>query len=112
MSTTKEVPTRYLQVYNIIDNTPDTYITNKKIINILGLEYNANTERWLRQVINELVELYRYPIGCSYKKYARGYYIIRTPEQKEEAMRSIRVQINGSLKRYDALKEMEIMEVV
>ena len=67
-------------------NTSNKYITKTKILNQLGYEYNSSNERWLRKVINSLVYDYGYPIGCSYKPSERGYYIITTEQEKQQAM--------------------------
>lgn len=41
-------------------------------------------------------------------KDARGYFMVKSKEQKELALRSIKRHIEGSLKRYEALKKTEI----
>ena len=105
---TYNLPTEHLQVFNVINNTSNKYITKTKILNQLGYEYNSSTERWLRKVINSLIYDYGYPIGCSYKKDARGYYIITTEDEKLQAMQSIKRLADGSMKRYEALKRIKI----
>nr|WP_101766739.1 pathogenicity island protein [Staphylococcus aureus] len=102
------LPTEHLQVFNVIKNTSNKYITKTKILNQLGYEYNSSNERWLRRVINSLVYDYGYPIGCSYKPSERGYYIITTEQEKKQAMRSIKKLADGSMKRYEALKRIEV----
>ncbi|WP_070030956.1 pathogenicity island protein, partial [Staphylococcus aureus] len=86
------------------------YITKTKILNQLGYEYNSSNERWLRKVINSLVYDYGYPIGCSYKSNERGYYIITTEQEKQQAMISIKKLADGSMKRYEALKRIEVQK--
>ena len=49
------------------------------------MEFNRNNDRWLRNTINSLVVDYGYPIGYSYKKDARGYFMVKSEEQKELA---------------------------
>lgn len=104
---TYHLPTEHLQVFNVIKNTSNKYITKTKILNQLGYEYNSSNERWLRRVINSLVYDYGYPIGCSYKPSERGYYIITTEQEKQQAMRSIKKLADGSMKRYEALKRIK-----
>ncbi|MBM0800914.1 pathogenicity island protein, partial [Staphylococcus epidermidis] len=49
-----------------------------------------------------------YAIGYSYKKDSKGYFMVKFDEQKELALRSIKRHIEGSMKRYEALKKMDI----
>ncbi|WRM68765.1 pathogenicity island protein [Staphylococcus aureus] len=105
---TYHLPTEHLQVFNVIKNTSNKYITKTKILNQLGYEYNSSNERWLRRVINSLVYDYGYPIGCSYKPSERGYYIIMTEQEKQQAMRNIKKLADGSMKRYEALKRIKV----
>ncbi|MDS3934196.1 pathogenicity island protein, partial [Staphylococcus epidermidis] len=51
---------------------------------------------------------YGYAIGYSYKKDSKGYFMVKSDEQKELALRSIKRHIEGSMKRYEALKKMDI----
>ncbi|WP_415425460.1 pathogenicity island protein [Staphylococcus borealis] len=105
---TYNLPTEHLQVFNMINNTSNKYITKSKILNQLGYEYNSTNECWLRKVINSLVDDYGYPIGCSYKKHERGYYIITTDEEKHQAMQNLKKLADGSMRRYEALKRIEL----
>ncbi|EHJ08880.1 mobile element-associated protein [Staphylococcus simiae CCM 7213 = CCUG 51256] len=102
------VPTEYLRVYDTIQNSKEKYVTKSKILNLLGYEYNSSNERWLRNTISKLIDDYGYPIGCSYKKHERGYYIITTEQEKQQAMQNIKKLADGSMKRYEALKRIEI----
>ncbi|MBC3133456.1 hypothetical protein [Staphylococcus warneri] len=101
-------PTEYLRVYDIIHNSTDKYVTKAKMLNLMGYEYNSSNERWLRNAISRLIDDYGYPIGCSYKKHERGYYIITTDEEKQQAMLSIKRLADGSMKRYEALKRIKL----
>lgn len=104
----KELPTDYLNVYNVINNTQQSIITKQNIFNQLGMEFNKANDRWLQIIIHSLVVDYGYPIGYSYKKDARGYFIIRNEQQKQQAMLSIKRHIDGSMKRFKALEKLEI----
>ncbi|EHM68950.1 pathogenicity island protein [Staphylococcus epidermidis] len=98
----------HIKVLNVLRNTKHDIITKQNIFNQLNMEFNRNNDRWLRNTINSLVVDYGYPIGYSYKKDARGYFMVKSEEQKELALRSIKRHIEGSLKRYEALNKIEI----
>ena len=108
---TKQVaqpPTEYLRVYDIIHNSNEKYVTKTKILNQLGYTLNKVNDRWLTQVITSLIINYQYPIGYSYKKDARGYYIIRNKEDKQQAIYSVKRQVLGAQTRLKALEEIEV----
>ncbi|BGE83474.1 MULTISPECIES: pathogenicity island protein [Staphylococcus] len=104
----KELTNDHIRVLNVLRNTKHEIITKQNIFNQLNMEFNRNNDRWLRNTINSLVVDYGYPIGYSYKKDTRGYFMVKSEEQKELALRSIERHIEGSLKRYEALKKTEI----
>ncbi|SCT24848.1 pathogenicity island protein [Staphylococcus caeli] len=102
------LPDDHLQVLNVIRNASDKYITKIKILNQLGYEYNSTNERWIRLVISNLIERHEYPIGCSYKKGQRGYYMISNKDEQQQAMHSIKRLIDGNVRRYEAIKKLEV----
>lgn len=104
----QSVPTEYLRIFDTIKNSTDKYITKSKILNLMGYESNSTNERWLRNAISRLIDDYGCPIGCSYKKHERGYYIITTNEEKHQAMQSLKKLADGSMRRYEALKRIEL----
>lgn len=104
----KELTNDHIRVLNVLRNTKHEIITKQNIFNQLNMEFNRNNDRWLRNTINSLVVDYGYQIGYSYKKDTRGYFMVKSEEQKELALRSIKRHIEGSLKRYEALKKTEI----
>ncbi|MEJ7343773.1 pathogenicity island protein [Staphylococcus haemolyticus] len=104
----KKLNDDHIKVLNVLQNTNHTIITKQKIFNQLHMEFTKNNERWLQQTINSLVVDYGYPIGYSYKKNTRGYFWIKSKEQKELALLSIKRHIEGNMKRYEALKKTEI----
>ena len=104
----KKLTQDHTKVLNVLCNTKHDIITKQNIFNQLNMEFNRNNDRWLRNTINSLVVDYGYPIGYSYKKDARGYFMVKSEEQKELALRSIKRHIEGSLKRYEALNKIEI----
>ena len=101
-------PTEYLRIYDIIQNSNEKYVTKTKILNQLGYTLNKVNDRWLTQVITSLIINYQYPVGYSYKKDARGYYIIRSKEDKQQAIYSVKRQVLGAQTRLKALEEIEI----
>ena len=104
----KELTNDHIRVLDVLRNTKHEIITKQNIFNQLNMEFNRSNDRWLRNTINSLVVDYGYPIGYSYKKDARGYFMVKSEEQKELALRSIKRHIEGSLKRYEALNKIEI----
>ncbi|MEX5649478.1 pathogenicity island protein [Staphylococcus cohnii species complex 1638] len=102
------LPDDHLQVLNVIRNASNKYITKEKILNQLGYEINSTNERWIRSVISNLIEQHGYAIGCSYKKAQRDYYMIRNKEEQQQAMLSIQRLIDGSVRRYEAIKKLEV----
>ena len=94
----KELTNDHIRVLNVLRNTKHEIITKQNIFNQLNMEFNRNNDRWLRNTINSLVVDYGYPIGYSYKKMQEGYFMVKSEEQKELALRSIKRHIEGSLK--------------
>ncbi|MGW9855886.1 hypothetical protein ACUXIR_000320 [Staphylococcus hominis] len=104
----KKLTQDHIKVLNVLRNTKHDIITKQNIFNQLNMEFTKNNERWLQHTINSLVVDYGYPIGYSYKKDTRGYFWIKSKEQKELTLVSIKRHIEGSMKRYEALKKIEI----
>ncbi|MFV5938938.1 pathogenicity island protein [Mammaliicoccus sciuri] len=74
----------------------------------LRLEINQVNYRWLASIINDLVLRFNYPIGSCRTKDKRGYYIITSKQDKDEAINTIESIIKGNIKRLEALKSIEI----
>ncbi|MCG1684655.1 pathogenicity island protein [Staphylococcus epidermidis] len=104
----QSVPNEYLRVYDIIQNSNEKYVTKTKILNQLGYPLNKANDRWLTQVITSLIINYQYPVGYSYKKDSRGYFIIRNKEDKQQAIYSVKRQVLGAQTRLKALEEIEV----
>lgn len=104
----KNLTQDHIKVLNVLRNTKHKIITKQNIFNQLNMEFTKNNERWLQHTINSLVVDYGYPIGYSYKKDTRGYFWIKSKEQMDLALLSIKRHIEGSMKRYEALKKIEI----
>ena len=77
-----ELTNDHIKVLNVLRNTKHNIITKQNIFNQLNMEFTKNNERWLQHTINSLVVDYGYPIGYSYKKDTRGYFWIKSKEQK------------------------------
>lgn len=104
----QKAPRDFVRVYDIINNSKEKYVTKTKILNQLGYDVNKANDRWLTQVITSLIINYQYPVGYSYKKDARGYYIIRNKEDKQQAIYSVKRQVLGAQTRLKALEEIEV----
>src|SRR5699024_1877927 len=102
------LPDDHLQVLNVIRNASNKYITKEKILNQLGYEINSTNERWIRSVISNLIEQHVYAIGCSYKMAQRGYYMICNDEEQQQVIISIQRLIDGSVRRYEVIKKLEV----
>lgn len=79
----KELTSDHIKVLNVLRNTKQEIITKQSIFNQLNIEFNKNNDRWLRNTIHSLVVDYGYAIGYSYKKNSKGYFMVKSDEQKE-----------------------------
>lgn len=104
----RELPTDHRQVFNVITNAPNKYITRDKVLRQLRLEINQANYRWLASIISDLVLRYEYPIGSCRTKYKRGYYIISNKEDKDDAINTLESIIKGNIKRLKAIQSIEI----
>ncbi|WP_204243423.1 pathogenicity island protein [Mammaliicoccus sciuri] len=104
----QKLPNDHVQVLNIITNAPNKYITRDKVLRQLRLEINQANYRWLASIINDLVLRFKYPIGSCRTRDKRGYYIITSKQDKDEAINTIESIIKGNTKRLEALKSIEI----
>ncbi|QPW12487.1 pathogenicity island protein [Mammaliicoccus sciuri] len=104
----QELPTDHRQVVDVITNAPNKYITRDKVLRQLRLEINQANYRWLASIINDLVLRFNYPIGSCRTKDKRGYYIITSKQDKDEAINTIESIIKGNIKRLEALQSIEI----
>ncbi|MEB7408141.1 pathogenicity island protein [Mammaliicoccus sciuri] len=106
----QELPTDHRQVVDVITNAPNKYITRDKVLRQLRLEINQANYRWLASIINDLVLRFKYPIGSCRTRDKRGYYIITSKQDKDEAINTIESIIKGNIKRLEALKSIEIKD--
>ncbi|WP_239738540.1 pathogenicity island protein [Mammaliicoccus sp. C-M14] len=106
----RELPTEHRQVFNVITNAPNKYITRDKVLRQLRLEINQANYRWLASIINDLVLRFKYPIGSCRTRDKRGYYIITSKQDKDDAINTLESIIKGNIKRLEALKSIEIKD--
>lgn len=106
----QELPTDHRQVVDVITNAPNKYITRDKVLRQLRLEINQTNYRWLASIINDLVLRFKYPIGSCRTRDKRGYYIITSKQDKDEAINTIESIIKGNIKRLEALKSIKIKD--
>jgi len=106
----QELPTDHRQVVDVITNAPNKYITRDKVLRQLRLEINQGNYRWLASIINDLVLRFKYPIGSCRTRDKRGYYIITSKQDKDEAINTIESIIKGNIKRLEALQSIEIKD--
>lgn len=104
----QKLPDEHRQVVNVIINAPNKHITKEKILNQLGYDTNSTNERWVRRIIRDLSTNYGYPIGYSYSPKQKGYFLITTQEEKEQAINSLNNLIRGSVRRRDVIKSINI----
>ncbi|MBF2233402.1 pathogenicity island protein [Staphylococcus epidermidis] len=104
----QKAPRDFVRVYDIINNSKEKYVTKTKILNQLGYDVNKANDRWLTQVITSLIINYQYPVGYSYKKDARGYFIIRNEDDKKQAIYSVKRQMLGTQARLDVLQKLSV----
>lgn len=104
----QKAPRDFVRVYDIINNSKEKYVTKTKILNQLGYDVNKANDRWLTQVITSLIINYQYPVGYSYKKDARGYFIIKNEDDKKQAICSVKRQMLGTQPRLDVLQKLSV----
>lgn len=96
------LPQEYLNVYDTIANA-DGSITAEKILLQLGKEQSY--KRQLHRIIHNLVVEHGVPIGSSSKEGISGYFIMQTPQQHLEAVKSLSSRVDKINKRAAAIKK-------
>lgn len=102
----KALTQQHLDVLNILNNSESKYTTIKKLLTLLHKPQSY--KRRLNQIINDLVVVHGYPIGSSSFNGARGYFIIKTKEDKDLAIIALHSFIEGSVRRLEAVKKLEV----
>lgn len=102
----KALTQQHLDVLNVLNNTDSKYTTIKKLLTLLHKPQSY--KRRLNQIINDLVVVHGYPIGSSSFNGARGYFIIKSKEDKDLAIIALHSFIEGSVRRLEAVKKLEV----
>src|SRR5699024_4495232 len=69
-----ELPGEHLDVFQIISNSNEKYVTRQSIL--AQLEGKRMNGRRLSQIINDLIMVYDMPVGASSRQDTRGSFII------------------------------------
>ncbi|MCH4984916.1 hypothetical protein AB4G91_06845 [Macrococcoides goetzii] len=95
----------HLDVKNIIENNKTEAITRKQIVALLGKD-----EKYFRRlniIINELVTIFREPIGSSSITIRNGYFYCRNEVDFYFAKASLYSRVENIGERLSVLKELE-----
>ncbi|MGK0576789.1 hypothetical protein [Macrococcus capreoli] len=94
----------HLDVLNIIKECKDDAITRKQIVAILGKD--ASYFRQLNDIINDLVVIFKEPIGSSSNKYKNGYFYCRTKNDFRIARQSLNSRVEKIKEREQVLSKL------
>lgn len=86
-----EMPDEYLRVYNAIKNAEGS-ITKENIL--LQIGQDESYTRKFHEIVYSLAVDYKIPIGSSSKAEIKGYFLIRTEKQLNEALKSLRSRVD------------------
>lgn len=93
----------HADVLNCIKNTKNRYIT---INQILGqLSQPDSYVRKLKGIVYDLIVEFHYPIGSSRQN---GYFYCRHPQDKVEAVKTLKSFIDGNVRRLEAFEKIEV----
>lgn len=95
----------HLDVLNIIKECKDDAITRKQIVAILGKD--ASYFRQLNIIINDLVVIFKEPIGSASNSLRNGYFYCRSEEDFYFAKASLYSRVNSIGERLDVIVEIE-----
>lgn len=93
----------HADVLNCIRNTRDKYITIRQILG--QLSQPDSYERQVKSIVFDLIVEFNYPIGSSRQ---HGYFYCNKPEDKVEAVNTLKSFINGNVKRLEAFEKIEV----
>lgn len=94
----------HVDVLNCIRNTSDKYITIRQILG--RLSQPDSYERQVKSIVFDLIVEFNYPIGSSRQ---HGYFYCSKPEDKVEAVNTLKSFINGNVKRLEAFEKIEVL---
>ena len=101
-----ELPGEHLDVFQIISNSKEKYVTRSSIL--AQLEGKRMNGRRLSQIINDLIMVYGMPVGASSRQDTKGYFIIKTDLDKYLAGRDLYARASSMMKRYEAVQKIEL----
>lgn len=101
-----ELPGEHLAVFQIISNSKEKYVTRATILAQLEKDYTYG--RKLSQIVNELVTVYKKPIGASSRRESKGYFIIKNTTDKYLAARDLHSKVNSLQERYEAVQKIQV----
>ena len=101
-----ELPGEHLDVFQIISNSKEKYVTRNSIL--AQLEGKRMDGRRLSQIINDLIMVYGMPVGASSRQDTKGYFIIKTDLDKYLAGRDLYARASSMMKRYEAVQKIEL----
>lgn len=101
-----ELPGEHLDVFQIILNSNNKYVTRQSIL--AQLEGKRMNGRRLSQIINDLIMVYGMPVGASSRQDTKGYFIIKTDLDKYLAGRDLYARASSMMKRYEAVQKIEL----
>jgi radical SAM superfamily enzyme YgiQ (UPF0313 family) len=101
IETKKDLPEHIKKVVSLIPIGSERPITVKEISKLTGFSDVA-----VRQYVSIAIITYGIPIGASNVVGKSGYFIIKTPEEKEKAVRNLISRIREMSKRVKALREI------
>lgn len=107
MTKEKAIPREHLDVYQVIANHSDKYITRKLILAKLGQTSDSYGRR-LSEIIYDLVVKYGCPIGSSSIPEHKGYFIIRDNNDLRIAKRDLTSRSFTINRRVAALDKIKL----
>ena len=101
-----ELPGEHLDVFQIISNSKEKYVTRSSIL--AQLEGKRMNGRRLSQIINDLIMVYGMPVGASSRQDTKGYFIMKTDTDKYLAGRDLYTRASSMLDRYEAIQNIKL----
>lgn len=95
----------HLDVLNIIKECKDDAITRKQIVALLGKD--TTYFRQLNIIINDLVVIFKEPIGSASNSLRNGYFYCRTVEDFYLAKASLYSRVSSIGDRLEVIRELE-----
>ncbi|PKE11665.1 hypothetical protein CW685_06210 [Macrococcoides caseolyticum] len=95
----------HLDVLNIIKECKDDAITRKQIVALLGKD--TTYFRQLNIIINDLVVIFKEPIGSASNSLRNGYFYCKTVEDFYFAKASLYSRVSSIGDRLEVIRELE-----